>query len=283
MTNFPIATDKLVASLIAPATGQRFVWDGTVPGFGVRVTANGAKSFILDYRAKGGIQRRFTIGSSADWKVAAARRHASQLRKAIDLGADPVGEDKAAREAMKAEAARRKTIDQLADRFEAEHLPSLRPATRKFYRLALKNHIRPALGRMEVEEVQRDDVEALHATLTAKGQRHQANQCAILCGVLFRYAAKWGWRSGDNPAREVTRHTLEGRERYPQRAIRWRQFERHLEHGIGAQGIGVVAVLIARRDHQQPKANDVGEAMRDLIGALAGLRADTGSDFSATV
>jgi hypothetical protein len=51
-----------------------------------------------------------------------------------------------------------------------------------------------------------------------------------------------------------------------QRAIRWRQFERHLEHRIGAQGIGVVAVLIARRDHQQPEANDVSEAMRDLTG-----------------
>ena len=51
-----------------------------------------------------------------------------------------------------------------------------------------------------------------------------------------------------------------------QLAIRRRQIERHLEHGIAAQGIGVVAVLVARSDHQQPKTNDVGEAMRDLVG-----------------
>jgi hypothetical protein len=49
-------------------------------------------------------------------------------------------------------------------------------------------------------------------------------------------------------------------------AIRGRQIERHLEHRIGAKGVGVVAVLVAGRDHQQTKANDVGEAMCDLIG-----------------
>ena len=52
-----------------------------------------------------------------------------------------------------------------------------------------------------------------------------------------------------------------------QLAIRRRQIERHLEHRIGAQRIGVVAVLITRRDHQQPKANDVGHRMRDVLGS----------------
>ena len=49
-------------------------------------------------------------------------------------------------------------------------------------------------------------------------------------------------------------------------AIRRREIERHLEHGIAAQTGGVVAVFVARRDHQQPKADDVGERVRDLIG-----------------
>ena len=48
-------------------------------------------------------------------------------------------------------------------------------------------------------------------------------------------------------------------------AIRWREIERHLEHGIAAKTGGVVAVFIARRNHQQPKADDVGERVRDLI------------------
>ena len=48
-------------------------------------------------------------------------------------------------------------------------------------------------------------------------------------------------------------------------AIGWRQVQRHLEHGIASQGTGVVAVFVARRDHQQSKTDDVGEAVCDLI------------------
>ena len=48
-------------------------------------------------------------------------------------------------------------------------------------------------------------------------------------------------------------------------AIRRQEIERHLEHGIAAQRIGVVAVFVARRDHQQTKAHDSGERMRDRV------------------
>jgi hypothetical protein len=43
-------------------------------------------------------------------------------------------------------------------------------------------------------------------------------------------------------------------------------FERHLEHRIGAQAGGVVAVLVARRDHQEPEADDVGERIHGTAG-----------------
>jgi len=41
---------------------------------------------------------------------------------------------------------------------------------------------------------------------------------------------------------------------------------RSSEHRIAAQGVGVDPVLVAGADHQQPKANDVRQAVRDLIG-----------------
>ena len=49
-------------------------------------------------------------------------------------------------------------------------------------------------------------------------------------------------------------------------AIRRRQIERHLEHRVAAQGIGVDPVLVTGADHQKPKADDVRQAVRDLIG-----------------
>lgn len=211
----PIATDKAIAALPAPATGQRIHYAGDLPGFGVRVTASGAKTFIFNYRVRGsGKERRFSIGSCSTWKAAAARKEAERLRRIVDLGGDPLGDIEAERQHAAEEKLRARTVDQLCDEFEAQHLPALRPNTRKFYRLALKNHIRPALGKKRVEDVERSDIERLHQKLTANGYRHQANQAVVLCGVLFKYALRWGWRTGENPAREIDKHTLEGRERY---------------------------------------------------------------------
>ena len=71
------------------------------------------------------------------------------------------------------------------------------------------------------------------------------------------------------------RQVLQPRDRRlrAQFAIRGRKVERHLEHRIGAQPIGVVAVLIARRDHQHAKANDLGHRMRDMVGSARVLDA----------
>jgi hypothetical protein len=49
-------------------------------------------------------------------------------------------------------------------------------------------------------------------------------------------------------------------------ALRRRQIERHLEQRVAAQGIGVDPVLVAGADHQKPKANDVRQAVGDLLG-----------------
>ena len=48
-------------------------------------------------------------------------------------------------------------------------------------------------------------------------------------------------------------------------AVRWGEIKRHLEYRIAAKTVGVVAVLVAGRDHQQAEADDVGESVRDLI------------------
>jgi Arm DNA-binding domain len=50
-----------------PPNNGEIIWDekkGTTPGFGIRVTAGGTVSFVLDYRNKSGRCRRITIGKS---------------------------------------------------------------------------------------------------------------------------------------------------------------------------------------------------------------------------
>ena len=49
-------------------------------------------------------------------------------------------------------------------------------------------------------------------------------------------------------------------------AVRRGKVERHLEHRIDAQAARVISILITRRDHHQPEADDVGKAVRDMLG-----------------
>ena len=43
-------TDKNILKLGKPAQGNRVYYDSEVRGFGVRITSNGAISFVLNYR-----------------------------------------------------------------------------------------------------------------------------------------------------------------------------------------------------------------------------------------
>ena len=58
-------------------------------GFGVRVTAAGARAFILNYRLRGR-EHRFTIGAWPDWSALKAVREARNLRQRVDRGENPL-------------------------------------------------------------------------------------------------------------------------------------------------------------------------------------------------
>ena len=42
-------TERIVKSFRVPKTGNRMIYDNEIPGFGVRITAGGVMSFILNY------------------------------------------------------------------------------------------------------------------------------------------------------------------------------------------------------------------------------------------
>src|SRR5258708_1626001 len=93
-------TDALVRHLEPPAAGNKITYDTAVKGFGARVTAAAAKSFVLPYTVRGsGRQRRYTIGGADRWTATDARRRAKELKAEIDQGADPLADIKAEREA----------------------------------------------------------------------------------------------------------------------------------------------------------------------------------------
>ena len=195
-------TDKLVNALLPPPKGNRITYDTDVKGLGLRITAAGARSFILNYRINGR-ERRYTIGAYPDWSVKAARDEAKALKRRIDLGHDPMGERHAEREAP--------TVADLCDRYVEEHLPKKRPLSQRDDRKMINRFVRPKLGRLKVANVRHADIDGLHRSL--RSTPYQANRVIALLSKMFALAIKWDWRS-DNPAKGIEKYSEEHRERY---------------------------------------------------------------------
>jgi integrase len=240
--------DRLVRALPFPAKGYRITYDKDLKGFGVRVTAArlepdgtktaGAKSFILNYRARGR-ERRLTIGSFPDWDTTAARKHAKDLKRQVDAGEDPMAERHAERAAP--------TIAQLADRFEAEHLPKRRAGTQEFYRGILRCHIRPTIGSIKVAALTHADVEKLH-TRIASATPYAANRTAAVLSKMMSLAVKWGLRP-DNPVKGLERAAEHKRQRFLSPAEISRLGEALAQHPERASARAVQLLLLtgARR------------------------------------
>ncbi|SAL66172.1 Phage integrase [Caballeronia cordobensis] len=103
-------TAARVASLqCEPGKKQTIIFDAKTRGFGLRVTAAGGRSYILESRLHGRTVR-LTIGDPSNWKLEDARERAAEFRVLLDKGIDPreqEAKDRAADEA-KRDAAKRK-------------------------------------------------------------------------------------------------------------------------------------------------------------------------------
>ena len=198
-------TDALAKRLAAPVRGKVIYVDDEVVGFGLRVTAAGARSFILRYTTKASRERVFTIGSAGDWTTTAARAEAKRLRRLIDVGGDPLGEIEDERAAP--------TVSELCDRFEAEHLPRKRPRTAADYEGMLRVWIRPHFGpHAKVADVTFADIDALHRKIS-KVAPYRANRVIAILSKMFSLAVRWHMRE-TNPCKGIEKNREYGRRRY---------------------------------------------------------------------
>jgi len=203
-------TDKLVLGLAPPPRGNKIFYDAPnrqgkdwVPGFGVRITAGGGRSYVFNYRTQAGRERRATIGSPPSWSTEAARHEAAQLSFRVDQGEDPLAEAQASRRAA--------TVAKLCDRFLDEHAGRLRPSTQAEYR-ALAQQIQGGLGTLKVAAVEYADIERLHRTISKRAP-YRANRMLAVLSRMMSLAVKWKMRP-DNPCRGIERNPEAKRKRY---------------------------------------------------------------------
>lgn len=94
--------DRVASFKCKLGSKQTFFWDGKIPGLGLRVTSNEAKSYIFQAELHGKTIR-VTIGSIQAWPLGKAQTEAARLKVLVDQGIDP--RQQAAEQCAKAEAA----------------------------------------------------------------------------------------------------------------------------------------------------------------------------------
>jgi len=196
---------KRTVDAIEPQATEFFIWDESIPGFGLRVMPSGRKSFVVQYRA-GRRPRRMSLGPSTVLTCDQARTRAITIIAAVKNGEDPAADRAAKRNAA--------TVSDLAERFDKEHIAvRLKASTAKEYRGNLRRFILPALGRLAVPEITRADVAKFHHDL--RHIPYQANRCLEVVSKMFVLAEMWGLRpDGSNPRKHIRKYPEEKRERF---------------------------------------------------------------------
>lgn len=194
---------------LRPRPGEQYVvWDGVIPGFGVRVSPQGARAFVLKYRLPSGRVRWKTIGRVGAVALDQARRLAKIDLGLVADGEDPLEAKDSARGAV--------TLKDVADRFLEEHVEARRKGpTQRLYRQVLTQHVIPRLGARSLAEVSTDDVLKLHHRL--KATPVMANRTLAVLSALFGWAAKSGYRGKGphvNPCLGIEKFRERPRERY---------------------------------------------------------------------
>jgi integrase len=247
-----------------PVTGRDAVhWDARNGRFGIRITANGAKSYLIQYRNAQGHSRRLTIGKHGDWTPDQARIKAASLLRIVDEGGDPAETKKEAREAI--------TIAQLCDEYlqaARKGLVTARGKPKKASTLhqdesRISAHIKPLLGSKQVKELTRDQVKHFYngvvtgktARVAPTGKKRgksiveggptAAKRCVGLLGGMMTYAMDHGYRpEGVNPASKINMKADESR-KFRLEKDGWRQLGEVID-AASAKGESWQALTIVR-------------------------------------
>ncbi|KPF47271.1 site-specific integrase [Rhizobium sp. AAP43] len=219
----PKLTKKLIDAIDPPSSGAEVLWDSVVPGFGVRTSSGGTRTYVLKYRTREErVVRWLSIARVGDLTLDEARDEATKHRGDIVKGGDPAGKLSAARSA--------KTFGKLCDEYlkDCETRPRpLRPNTLASHRSNIENHLRPALGNRLAKSIKLPDIERVQSEIATgktavrkpgrggvtSGGEGAAARCIAVLGAIFEY----GRRNNDidaNPVADVRKLAPKSRERF---------------------------------------------------------------------
>jgi integrase len=198
-------TAQSVAALkLNPGEVDRFWFDDSIPGFGIRLRANGTRTWVYQYKI-GTKQRRMSLGSADAIKPAQARTIAGELYAKRKLGGDPASERR-----VKIERASH-TFGALVEKYLAYQKRTMRERSYKQIVRHLESHA-AALHRLPVDIVDQRTIADRLSNIENVSGTVTANRVRATMSAMFT----WGMREGlviANPVTNTNKRTERPRDR----------------------------------------------------------------------
>ena len=183
-------TDRAVKALKPAPQGRRYeIMDAAVPGFGVRVTDRGLRSYFLLTRYPGSPNpTRRSLGEVGAIELAPARQKARDWLTTIQKGIDPKIAEERVRQAELGR--QRHSFEAVAEEFIAKHVSKLR--TGKYIAGDLRREFVSVWDRRPVTDIARHDVLRVIEATVDRGAPHQARNLLAHIRKLFNWAISRG-------------------------------------------------------------------------------------------
>lgn len=171
-------TELAVARLKPPASGRLEVWDTTLPGFGLRLTAAGRRSYVVALRKPGAKHpSRLKVGEPGEISLADARAQARELM------ANPVS----------VPTPKTATVAEAVEEFVARHVaPNRRERSGREAAAQLRREFVAYHSAVPIQAIRRPDILAALDRVTDRGSAIAANRLRANLARFFGWAADRG-------------------------------------------------------------------------------------------
>ena len=173
-------TDRSLPKLAVPKRGRATYYDARLPGFGLRITDRGARTWVVEYRA-GRRKRRMTLGTYPTLPLADARDQAKTILRDVGRGEDPASERRNAREAS--------TFGELAREYLDRHAKPKKRSWREDERI-LSRYVPRAWNGAPASSITRRDVRLVVEGIAERGAPIMANRVLACLGKVFNFGIK---------------------------------------------------------------------------------------------
>ncbi len=255
-------TKTFVDKVAAPAEGYEVHWDDSVKGYGLRVSSQGKRVFIVMGRVLGkSIQ--FTLGPFGTLTEAKARERAQKVLQDMREGIDP-------RAVVKADAAAKVTLQDVLEAYVGRP-GKMKDSTAREYR----RHVEKTFAKwapLPIASITRDMVKERHAALVKGGLEGKkaapasANAAFVTLRILVRFATdEYRQADGtplirDNPVDALKHH--------------WAKLGTRTERYIDKRKIGAVWNKLHEMRGEVQGYEALASVDLTIFGLLTGARRD---------